>query len=519
MLSEIQKRLLDAVVDNPPNIKKFRVQHEAHRDEIKKLAAMQLFVEKDGSYFATFGGIILSTTDKARLIQNHFRALYESLRARYRQDPERKITTAEISAELGITKTQANYLFKLNRDHTGPSLLGGGNYSDGEGDSNIDIAEEILDLRSFDDIVVRVREIVDERAGHFPARSLKDAIAGLAGSALQRPADAPRPPKVPEKWRWGARINEGGQGVTYHVRDAQGRQFVGKRLKNLKRLDRFKDELKALSKLDHPNIVKVIDSDLADERPFIIMEYCAGRDLDSNRFWMGSPSIKFQLMRQILIGVIAAHDEKIIHRDLKPANILLREAGGSPVIADFGICFIGGEIDAERKTETLDVMGPRGFLAPEYEAGFVDSPEPQGDIYSLGKLFYWLMSDGVMLQRELFREKKFNLCEKFKDSRYEHINLLLDQTVVHDPAKRARTTTEMLEGLELIEKQFESRSNFPESNFDQRCIYCGVGKYRAAVTTPAHAANFGFVNVGDPKWRILICERCGNTQIFRKDLI
>ena len=85
------------------------------------------------------------------------------------------------------------------------------------------------------------------------------------------------------RWEIVESLSEGGQGRTFIVRDAQnptdGPKYVLKRLKNPKRLDRFRREVEATLILDHPNILKVIDHDLDGDNPFLVSEYCIGGTL------------------------------------------------------------------------------------------------------------------------------------------------------------------------------------------------------------------------------------------------
>jgi hypothetical protein len=105
-------------------------------------------------------------------------------------------------------------------------------------------------------------------------------------SVPQQRQPTPTPNKteawLPSRWRMVGHIGEGGQGWTYKVRrsESSDRQlYVLKRLKNKKRLDRFKSEIAALTKLQHPGILRIVETAEDSEEPFFVTEFCEGSDL------------------------------------------------------------------------------------------------------------------------------------------------------------------------------------------------------------------------------------------------
>ncbi|HEY5153938.1 MAG TPA: serine/threonine-protein kinase, partial [Acidimicrobiales bacterium] len=134
-----------------------------------------------------------------------------------------------------------------------------------------------------------------------------------------------------------------------------------------------------LARLDHPNIVRVYDVGLVDDRTYIVTEYVVGRSLHTVA--SGGPMAGGQVA-DIGVGVAraldATHRAGIVHRDLKPANILISEAG-IPRLLDYGIADAG-----EPTGITLDgqVVGTPRYLSPEQAVG--QRVGPATDIYSLG---------------------------------------------------------------------------------------------------------------------------------------
>jgi serine/threonine protein kinase len=295
---------------------------------------------------------------------------------------------------------------------------------------------------------------------------------------------------------------------------------VLKRLKNYSRIERFERELDAIKKLDHPSVVKVIDSDLKSDPAYIVMEHCSGGALSASPpFWQGSPQIAFGIFQDVCSAVVHAHAHGIIHRDIKPANIFLRGDQGPAVLGDFGLAFIEGF--GPRPTETDEVVGPRTFIAPELEDGRLDDVTPKCDVYSLGKLLYWLLSDGRIFSREKHREVQWDLKRRTAESKLgwtnvymEHVNRLLDLMIVVNPEDR-RSAENVLILAKRASGFIENLYNPVSREIPQPCTYCGQGVYRIVVQDTGQVEDFGFMARGTADWKVLVCDMCGNVQAFR----
>src|SRR5437660_239673 len=131
----------------------------------------------------------------------------------------------------------------------------------------------------------------------------------------------------PPQWSHVKDLPEGGQGHTFVVRRANAsdnKLYVLKRLKNPKRKDYFDREIQVCKSLEHPNVLKVIESgETPKGKPYLITEYCDGGSLaDATAF--STPLAGLRFFAQIVSGVAHAHgnDPAIFHLDLKPENIL-----------------------------------------------------------------------------------------------------------------------------------------------------------------------------------------------------
>ncbi len=345
-------------------------------------------------------------------------------------------------------------------------------------------------------------------------------------------------PDFGSNWKWEADLPEGGQAHVFRVvrSDApDGSRYALKRLKNLKRLDRFEREIEVCQKLDHPNIIRIIAHETDPKgRPFIVTEYCSGGALADRKPPIGSVSHVLQIFQQICSGMAYAHKNGVIHRDLKPDNIYFRE-DGTPVVGDFGLCFVD---DEGQLTNTEEVVGSRFYCAPELRDGRPPRgiPEKAADVYSLGKVLYWMLA-GKIFDREDHRLEQYKLENRdLAGPEYELVNQLLDKAIVKDPLRRylgAETLAAAVNGLVGV---VLAGGHAITLDVPHRCLFCAQGDYTVVVNTlndwypgaPPHNFDvttgrahelFGLQSKGNPAWLILVCRACGNVQIFRPDLV
>jgi serine/threonine-protein kinase len=156
-------------------------------------------------------------------------------------------------------------------------------------------------------------------------------------------------------------------------------------------MERFRREARAAAKLDHANVVSVLDTgETADGRPVMVMEYAAGRSLST--IMVGPLPAKriLSLLMQLLRGLDHAHSMGLVHRDLKPDNVILQGDLGDEVvrIVDFGIAVLrGGEEEQGGKlTGTGMIVGTPQYMAPEQAKS--EPIDQRADLYALGVMMY-----------------------------------------------------------------------------------------------------------------------------------
>ena len=152
---------------------------------------------------------------------------------------------------------------------------------------------------------------------------------------------------------------------------------------------RFKNESKAISLLNHPNIVKVYDVSVNDDLQYIVMEYVDGMTLREYLNQRGGKLTNRETVHfisQILKALEHAHANGVVHRDIKPQNIMLLDNGQLRMM-DFGIARISR---AENQLLSGKTMGSVHYISPEQAKG--DETDCTSDIYSVGVMMYEMLS-------------------------------------------------------------------------------------------------------------------------------
>lgn len=202
----------------------------------------------------------------------------------------------------------------------------------------------------------------------------------------------PSRPKI-GKYRIVKKLQQGGMGQVYLGFDetAETEKVAIKTLNAERDSDRtlimrqFDLEAKTLLKINHKNVVRILEYGEDGSVPYLAMEYFPGFNLaDAMRFLCLSYHDFLQLLLQCAEGIAQIHAAKIIHRDLKPSNILVNREMHAKII-DFGIAKPQSETTVSDVTEKGKLMGTFQFFAPELLTG--GSATEVSDIYALGITF------------------------------------------------------------------------------------------------------------------------------------
>ena len=199
------------------------------------------------------------------------------------------------------------------------------------------------------------------------------------------------------KYRIIGEIGRGGMGVVYMAEDTKlGRTVALKFLpsqwtSDSEARERFTQEARAASALDHPNICTIHEiEETVDGQLYIAMGCYEGESL-KEKIKRGplNTNEALGLATQIAAGMAKAHAKGIVHRDLKPANILLTQDGVAKVV-DFGLAKLAGQVKLTREGTTV---GTVAYMSPEQTRG--DAIDQRTDIWSLGVVLYEMLTGRV----------------------------------------------------------------------------------------------------------------------------
>jgi Tol biopolymer transport system component/tRNA A-37 threonylcarbamoyl transferase component Bud32 len=207
-----------------------------------------------------------------------------------------------------------------------------------------------------------------------------------------------------DRYRIESRLGQGGMGVVYKARDTQLDRIVAikvlppEMMASAERKQRFVQEARAASALNHPGIVTVYDVRADAGVDFIVMEYVEGRTLDQTILSKGigvERSLRYGA--QIADAVSRAHEAGIVHRDLKPSNVIVTPDDRVKVL-DFGVAKLldRGDTSSDAATRSSPItdagiaVGTAAYMSPEQAEG--RKIDARSDIFSFGAVLYEMIT-------------------------------------------------------------------------------------------------------------------------------
>ena len=250
-------------------------------------------------------------------------------------------------------------------------------------------------------------------------------------------------------------------------------------LDNEELVRRFKNESKAISILNHPNIVRVYDVSVTDKLQYIVMEYVDGITLKEYLKQRGGALTWKETVHfatQILSALQHAHSKGIIHRDVKPQNIMLL-ADGSIKMMDFGIARFSR---AQSQTVSDKAIGSVHYISPEQAKG--ERTDARTDIYSVGVMLYEMLSgrlpfdgDGAVSIAIMQISEKPKPLAEIAPQTPAGLRQITEKAMEKDPDKRYQSAQEMLAAIEEFKRnpsiqfayEYRSAEDNPERNINR----------------------------------------------------
>lgn len=257
------------------------------------------------------------------------------------------------------------------------------------------------------------------------------------------------------------RIGRGGYGTVWKARQINLKRIVAIKILRLdgesasRSLQKFVREAEIIAKIDHPNIVKILDVSADGPLVYYVMEYLPEGSLASRLEGIAWDIRKAgRLIADLARGAQAAHDQGVVHRDIKPANVLL-EQSGIPKLADFGVAKMLES--GEELTATEAFVGTPAYMSPEQASGRSRNALPVSDVFSLGIVFYELIT-GVSpfnggsfqdISRRILHEEPVAPRRRRKAISRD-LETIVMRCLAKEPERRYRSPSDLANDIELF---------------------------------------------------------------------
>jgi serine/threonine-protein kinase len=272
-----------------------------------------------------------------------------------------------------------------------------------------------------------------------------------------------------------SRVGAGGMGEVYLAHDTQLDRPAALKLLPAKfvaepeSLRRFKQEARAISSLNHPNILTIFEVGEVESTHFIATEFVEGMTLRARLAQSRlTPVEALDVLAQLAGAISAAHRAGVVHRDLKPENVMIRPDGIVKIL-DFGLAKLSeartatSDPHAPKATDPGTVMGTAGYMSPEQARGMdIDS---RTDIFNLGVLLYEMLtarapfegwSTGAMIVAILERDPP--PMNSMVPELPPELQRIVDIALAKKPADRYQTAQDLLAVVKALKQDYEYRS-------------------------------------------------------------
>jgi len=308
--------------------------------------------------------------------------------------------------------------------------------------------------------------------------SLPPASQSLLAGSPPAPGPQDLPPELADHPRFQIvrQLGRGGMGVVYLARHRLMERAVAIKVINKSMLDnpealvRFRGEVKAAARLQHPNIVAAYDAEeIGDSQMLLVMEYVEGIDLAKWLEKKGQLPVLYacNYIRQAALGLQHAFEQGMVHRDIKPQNLMLTNEGRVKIL-DFGLA----RLAIRRKsnpglTQDGAFMGTPAYVAPE-QATDARTADVRADIYSLGCTLYCLLAGRPPFVEETpvkqvlahIQQEATSLTAVRPDVMPELANIV-ERMLAKDPAQRFQTPVEVAQALVPFSKSGQKNAIAP----------------------------------------------------------
>ena len=289
---------------------------------------------------------------------------------------------------------------------------------------------------------------------------------------------SPEPGTEIGRYKILSKLGQGGMGEVYLAEDTRLRRNVALKIlpadvaADRVRMERFVQEAKAASALNHPNIITIYEIDQTESGHFIAIEYIDGQTL-RQRAANSSMTVGdvLDIAIQATSALAEAHEAGIVHRDIKPDNIMIRRDGIVKVL-DFGLAKLSEQpspvfVDSEAptsiniKTEPGVVLGTAVYMSPEQARGLpVDA---RTDIFSFGIVLYEIIagrlpfkgSDRVEVLMSILGDEQPPPLARYAPEAPDELQRIVAKALAKPREDRYQSTNDLLNDLQNLKRRLE----------------------------------------------------------------
>ncbi len=261
-------------------------------------------------------------------------------------------------------------------------------------------------------------------------------------------------------------LGRGGMGAVVLAEDTQLGRQVALKIPFLKKtsdprtLKRFEREAKSAASLSHPNLCPVYDFGSFEKWHFLSMAYIEGHSMQA--YLDNKADIPQRtaagIVRKIAQGLQHAHERGVIHRDLKPSNIMM-EPNQGPIVTDFGLArCLDDDGEGQQLTQDGVAIGTPAYMSPEQLDGDSTHIGPPSDIFSLGLIFFEMLTGQRRFQGKVtgiigkILTKDATSLREIKADVDPELDLICQKMMARDVSKRYATMEQVAEDLKAYLK-------------------------------------------------------------------
>jgi serine/threonine protein kinase len=259
------------------------------------------------------------------------------------------------------------------------------------------------------------------------------------------------------------KLGKGGMGTVFKARHTELGKLVALKVLPPDQMDevlvaRFKNEVRAIGCLDHPNVVTAYDAGEVRGVHYLVMHLVDGVDLARILQDQGRLSVPdaCEVVRQAALGLQHAFERNLVHRDIKPSNLILAR-GGRVQVLDLGLARAVGDAAADTLTAKGTLLGTTDYVAPE-QWEHAHATDTRADIYSLGCTLYHFLAGRAPFDdrehRSILKKMRAHLetppppIRQFRPEVPTELAAILERMLAKRPADRFESPAAVAEALE-----------------------------------------------------------------------